>query len=250
MKLKNIFLLLLFLTTTTVHANKKISDLNSLAYTSWASGDLFTIVDISATETKKTTVSDLSSYAKSVCVADAITDGVTTVAPSENAVFDALALKTSYTANNHGVVVSGSGVAMTVIAPDASTSKVLVSGGASADPAWGLVSLTAGVSGVLPIANSVIATQAISSTAIDWSAGSVFTKTLGASTTFTFSNQTSGQTIVVRLTNTASNYTVTWPSVKWIGGSAPTMTIGATSDVYTFVYDGTNTYGSAVQDLH
>lgn len=46
---------------------------------------------------------------------------------------------TKYTANNHGVVVSGSANTMTVIAPDASTTKVLVSGGASADPAWGTV---------------------------------------------------------------------------------------------------------------
>lgn len=43
---------------------------------------------------------------------------------------------TTYTANNHGVVVSGSGNAMTVIAPDASASKVLKSGGSSADPSW------------------------------------------------------------------------------------------------------------------
>ena len=46
---------------------------------------------------------------------------------------------TTYTANNHGVVVSGSGNAMTVIAPDASTSKLLISGGASADPSWSLI---------------------------------------------------------------------------------------------------------------
>lgn len=43
---------------------------------------------------------------------------------------------TTYTANNHGVVLSGSGNTMTVIAPDASVTKVLTSGGASADPTW------------------------------------------------------------------------------------------------------------------
>ncbi len=43
---------------------------------------------------------------------------------------------TAYTANNHGIVVSGSGNTMTVVAPDASTSKVLKSGGSSADPSW------------------------------------------------------------------------------------------------------------------
>lgn len=47
---------------------------------------------------------------------------------------------TTYTANNHGVVLSGSGNTMTVIAPVASTSKVLTSGGTGADPTWADVS--------------------------------------------------------------------------------------------------------------
>jgi hypothetical protein len=93
-------------------------------------------------------------------------------------------------------------------------------------------------------------TAAISASDIDWSAANLHTKTLAANTTFTFSNQSTGyNVIVVRLTNTASNFTVTWPTVKWSGGVAPTMTTGATSDIYTFAYDGTNTYGSYVQDV-
>lgn len=94
--------------------------------------------------------------------------------------------------------------------------------------------------------------SAISASSIDWSllgnTGGLYTKTLSANTTFTFSNQTAGQTIVVRLTNTASNYTVTWPTVKWPGGSTPTMTTGAKSDIYTFIFDGTDIFGSAVQN--
>lgn len=54
---------------------------------------------------------------------------------------------TTYTANNHGVVLSGSGNAMTVVAPDASTSKTLISGGTSADPAWGTLAIGAGGTG-------------------------------------------------------------------------------------------------------
>jgi hypothetical protein len=90
---------------------------------------------------------------------------------------------------------------------------------------------------------------AIPSTTIDWSTANVFTQTLSANTTFTFANATAGQTIVIRLTNTASNYTVTWPSMKWPFQTAPTMTIGAFSDIYTIVYDGTNYYGSYVQNF-
>lgn len=91
---------------------------------------------------------------------------------------------------------------------------------------------------------------AISALDINWASGNVFTKTLAANSTFTFSNQVAGQVIVVRLTNTASNYTVTWPvGVLWSGGVAPTQTIGAKSDIYTFVYDGTTTFGSVVQNF-
>lgn len=49
--------LLLFLTPAQ-SADKKISELNALTQGSWATGDLFPIVDVSATETKKTTVGD------------------------------------------------------------------------------------------------------------------------------------------------------------------------------------------------
>jgi hypothetical protein len=98
--------------------------------------------------------------------------------------------------------------------------------------------------------NPIIAAQVIpGSNVINWNTGYVFTQTLSANTTFTFSNQTSGQVIVVRLTNTASNYTVTWPTVRWAAATAPTMTVGAKSDVYTFIYDGSNTYGSVVQNM-
>lgn len=45
----------------------------------------------------------------------------------------------SYTANQYGLVASGAANTATVIAPDASTTKVLVSGGASANPTWGTV---------------------------------------------------------------------------------------------------------------
>lgn len=106
------------------------------------------------------------------------------------------------------------------------------------------------ISGTATIAQQTIATQAVAALAIDWSTGSVFTKTLSANSTFTFSNIGSGQTIVVRLTNTASNFTVTWPGgVLWSGGTAPTQTVGAKSDIYTFVNDGSTTYGSVVQNF-
>jgi hypothetical protein len=91
------------------------------------------------------------------------------------------------------------------------------------------------------------ASVAIAALAINWASGNVFTKTLAAgANVFTFSNQASGMVIVVRVTGAAS--TLTWPTVKWAGGVAPTQTASGT-DVYTFVHDGTNIYGSVVQAM-
>lgn len=89
-----------------------------------------------------------------------------------------------------------------------------------------------------------------SGTSVDWSLSSSFSKTLSANTTFTFANATDGQVIVMTVLNTASNYTVTWPTVSWSGGSAPTQTTGAKTDVYTFTKIGSTIFGSAVQNLY
>lgn len=93
-------------------------------------------------------------------------------------------------------------------------------------------------------------TSVISGTDIDWSLAKTYSKTLSANTTFTFSNDTDGQTIVVAITNTAGNYTVAWPAaVQWSGGTEPVQTTGAFTDVYTFVKIGSTVYASVVQNF-
>ena len=131
--------------------------------------------------------------------------------------------------------------------------------GATSLPAGGLVGATQNVALTNKTLNAVLNTvtnltpandiiaQAVSALAIDWATGAVFTKTLSAgANTFTFANASSGRVIMVRLTGAAS--TVTWPTVKWAGGAAPTQTASGT-DVYTFVHDGTSIYGSVVQAM-
>lgn len=110
--------------------------------------------------------------------------------------------------------------------------------------------ITAATVTTLTIGNVVPpATNAISASAIDWALAFTHSKTLAANTTFTFSNAIDGKTIIVFITNTASNYTVTWPTVSWAGGSAPTQTVGAKTDVYTFVQQGTTIFGSVIQNF-
>lgn len=88
----------------------------------------------------------------------------------------------------------------------------------------------------------------ISASGIDWNYTHLY-KTLSANTTFTFANAADAKIIIVALTNTASNYTVAWPSVVWAGGSAPVQTVGAKTDMYTFTQINGTIYGSVVQNM-
>jgi hypothetical protein len=97
------------------------------------------------------------------------------------------------------------------------------------------------------ITGSTHASSAMAALEVNWAAASVFTKTLAAGgNTITFANSADGQVIIVILTGAAS--TVTWPSVEWSGGVAPTQTASGV-DVYTFVKAGATIYGSVVQDM-
>ena len=99
--------------------------------------------------------------------------------------------------------------------------------------------------------NLTPATTTISASSIDWTQGNSFYKALSANTTFTFTGAVDGQVITVTLLNTASNYTVTWPTMKWTGNTAPVMTTGAKYDVYTIYYNATvgAYFGSYVQNF-
>jgi hypothetical protein len=82
--------------------------------------------------------------------------------------------------------------------------------------------------------------------------GTVQTATLTASTacTFTMPTATAGKSFVLLLKQAAStgNGTATFTGVKWSSSGAPTITATAGKmDILTFVADGTNWYGSAVQ---
>ncbi len=92
------------------------------------------------------------------------------------------------------------------------------------------------------------ASSAIPSLDIDWSLAGVYTKTLAnGGQTFTFSNATDGESIIVILTGVGTS-AVTWPTTKWAAGVAPTQTVAGT-DVYTFVKAGSTLYGSVVQAM-
>lgn len=82
----------------------------------------------------------------------------------------------------------------------------------------------------------------------DFNNGNVQSTTLTANiTSSTFSNGISGGRYVLVFTQDGTgNRTVVWPgSVKWGGGTAPTLSGANKIDIFGFVYDGTSYYGTA-----
>lgn len=84
--------------------------------------------------------------------------------------------------------------------------------------------------------------------------GTVQTATLTASTacTFTMPTATAGKSFILLLKQAATtgNGTATFTGVKWSGGTAPTITATAAKmDILTFTADGTNWYGSFIQNF-
>tara|TARA_R100000951_G_scaffold110390_2_gene108361 strand:- start:1634 stop:2173 length:540 start_codon:yes stop_codon:yes gene_type:complete len=79
--------------------------------------------------------------------------------------------------------------------------------------------------------------------AIDLSTGTVFSHTLSANTTFTFSNTPASGTafaFVLKVTQGAGPYTVTWTNVLWNNGITPVVSDGSGEiDVYVLLtHDG------------
>jgi hypothetical protein len=74
--------------------------------------------------------------------------------------------------------------------------------------------------------------------------GTVQTWTLGASRSPTASNFAAGQSMTL-MVNDGTAFTITWPSVTWVGGTAPTLaTTGFT--VIELWEVGTTLYGALV----
>jgi hypothetical protein len=78
--------------------------------------------------------------------------------------------------------------------------------------------------------------------------GTVQIITLTGNATITMPTATSGKSFIMYLKQDATgSRTVTWSTVKWAGGTAPTITSTASrQDILSFFADGTNWYGAVV----
>ena len=91
-------------------------------------------------------------------------------------------------------------------------------------------------------------TGVTTTTNINWTLGNKAKFTFGAGNeTLTFtapSKPTSLLLLIVQ--DVTGSRTITWPTIKWLGGTAPTLsTLEANHDMVALFYDGTNYYGSA-----
>ena len=97
------------------------------------------------------------------------------------------------------------------------------------------------------INENVFAITDASSVALDPDNGMVQTWTLGANRTATDS-LTTGQSMLLIVTASSSNYTLTWPTMKWRGGSAPDLA-GSDPTAIELFKVGSQLYGATVGDL-
>lgn len=83
----------------------------------------------------------------------------------------------------------------------------------------------------------------------DMGSSNIHNVTLAGARTLAVTGVSTGQAFVIILKQDASgSRTATWWSgIKWVGATAPTLTTTASRwDIFAFIYDGTNYYGSVV----
>lgn len=104
--------------------------------------------------------------------------------------------------------------------------------------------------------NAVVAGQYVSTAfgitdgagfTVNWNNGNVQYVTIQANRTPTFSNpKEGGRYILIVIQGTGGSKLITWPTIKWRGGTAPTLTTAAgKADIITLVYANGSYYGDA-----
>ncbi len=166
---------------------------------------------------------------------------------------------TTYTANQYGVAYSSAtNTTLTILAPDASTTKFLKSAGTGAAPAWSAVTLTTDVTGVLPAANggdnspddiincsigATVAANAITFTLLD-GAGSALSAT--SPCIISFRNATSATGTYTQVTTTAA---VTLVGANGDSFGCPTASTQCILSLYAINNAGTVVLGITTNPL-
>lgn len=83
--------------------------------------------------------------------------------------------------------------------------------------------------------------------ALDWNNGNDQSVTIAGNRTFTFANPIDGGRYLIKIKQDATgSRTITWPTITWKGGTAPTLTTTANKTDFIYLYyDGTSYFGSS-----
>ena len=161
-----------------------------------------------------------------------VASGATATVPSGDA------LTFAYNGGNAALFIDDGGPNVTLVSKDTNSSFVLSNSGIA-------------VTGNMQVTgqyNSVrYGLTDVATIALDWDDGNVQSVTLGGNRTFTFANPKDGGRYLIKLTQDGTGTrTITWPTIIWRGGTAPTLTTtGGKTDLITLIYDGTSYYGDA-----
>jgi hypothetical protein len=156
-------------------------------------------------------------------------------------------------ANNAASTITISGNFGTTLTVTATTAITLPTTGtlATLAGAEGLTNKTLTNPTVTNYVESVVAIgNSGTSQTLSLTSGTVQTVTMTGNCTFTMPTATAGKSFILIATQDGTgSRTATFTSVKWAGGTAPTLTTTATTgrDILTFVADGTNWYGTYAQ---
>jgi hypothetical protein len=89
-----------------------------------------------------------------------------------------------------------------------------------------------------------------STTTLDLSTGNVLQVVLTGSTTLAFTNPKIGTYIIKIKQDATGNWALNFPTIKWSDAAVPTITTTPNAvDLITIIYDGTDYYGSSLQNF-
>ena len=116
---------------------------------------------------------------------------------------------------------SGSGT-FTIAAPNSNTSRAITLPDAAGAVVLNTATQTLTNKTLTGYTETVFAISDGASVDLDPANGTIQTWTLGASRSPTATNFAAGQSMTLMVLD-GTAYTITWPSVTWVGGSAPTL---------------------------